>query len=252
MSATSFPIMLSAEDTDASVDSENGVSAGAVEQAHINHESSDGQYPVARVYSMEGAPLDTSSGSDGASDESDDGGVPLGMTSSHAAALNAEMDLLDAEVMGPYNLAAIATTSVYNSALDDMDHDHWHAQLGAEEDMNPANHPDWLSDTMMDDGSGHANPGLTMADNPVAMSEVSTQLQIIQDGQAHGSPPNFSAQHGAAPANSISPRISIFVFTIQTSILSQSLHPMTLGSLYLYSAMIHCRTLCFFRFIPPS
>ena len=120
--------------------------------------------------------------------------VPLTMTISHAEELNAEMDLLDVEVMG-----------------DDNFNDMFHGQ-------SPINHdppfffsdmdgqPDHILDDFMYHGPLHLapEPPETQADLPAAMSNLSQQLQHIQEGQQHGDFAVFQdTQH--ATENSTSP-----------------------------------------------
>ncbi|KAH8603068.1 hypothetical protein B0O99DRAFT_588118 [Bisporella sp. PMI_857] len=102
-------------------------------------------------------------------------GEPLAMTLSHAQALNNELDMLDAELMGPENMA-------------DMLNEQFSNGYG-----QPIFHPDMP----------HAQGLLSMpnlpvqpSDLPTAMSNLSQQLQQIQTEQEHGEFEAFpDAQH---------------------------------------------------------
>ncbi|KAI9730184.1 MAG: hypothetical protein M1818_008278 [Claussenomyces sp. TS43310] len=199
MSAIDLPILQAAGDL-TPLDSPDGANLD-LEQPPICHEYSDSHFTFARLYPAGENLAEASSNNDGDSDTSDDGGVPLGMSSPHAAGLNAEMDLLDAEVMGPYNLAAIATTSTLNAVLNDMDDEGQQAHLDTDDEMLETQQLAWFANSIQDEDNGYPHSSMTLADNPTAMSEMSTQLQFIQDGQAHGNLAVSATQYGGTPAN---------------------------------------------------
>jgi hypothetical protein len=108
-------------------------------------------------------------------DMSDDGGAALTMTLSHAEQLNAELDELDAAVMGSQNLAGL-----FNPYTEDIEF--------------------YDDEIMTDDG---LQPGPLPSSNlPVVMSAVSQQLQHIQDHVQDGQG-DEGVQH--ADINSTSP-----------------------------------------------
>jgi len=121
-------------------------------------------------------------------------GEPLSMSISHAEELNAEMDLLDVEVMGDDN-------------FNDMFHDHSPINQAPPfffTDLDEQ--PDYVLDGLMYGGPPHLVPEVpeTQAGLPAAMSNLSQQLQHIQEGQEHGDFAVFQdTQH--ATENSTSP-----------------------------------------------
>ncbi|KAI9650513.1 hypothetical protein NHQ30_000529 [Ciborinia camelliae] len=106
-----------------------------------------------------------------------DGGVPLTMTHSYAEELNAEMDTLDTEIMGQENPVGL--------------HHGYHFQSS----ITPF-YPGFLDQLAVPSepgGSSYQSQGnipipepINTTDLPAVMSEVSQQLQHIQDGQEHG------------------------------------------------------------------
>jgi hypothetical protein len=130
--------------------------------------------------------------SSGASTDEDhdmsDGGAALAMTFSHAEQLNAEMDQLDADLMGPDNLAGLYMDTQFPV----------HGGDGDTFQYDDSNTPDYYShdspdtydtlDETMDEMLG-AEVSLGMPNNtslPTAMSAVSLQLQHLQeDGLLH-------------------------------------------------------------------
>ncbi|KAH6709190.1 WD40-repeat-containing domain protein [Leptodontidium sp. MPI-SDFR-AT-0119] len=96
-----------------------------------------------------------------------DGGAALMMTLSHAEALNNEMDLLDAELMGHHNMLDVSGLDPYPPAS-------YFAEPSAHD-------PPSVWSTM--DGVQHTQHFPTPANVPPAMSEVSQVLQHLQDGQ---------------------------------------------------------------------
>ena len=113
-------------------------------------------------------------------------GAALTMTLSHAEQLNAELDMLDAEVMGSDNLAGLL-----------MDNQYYYQDAYDEDIME--NEEDIMENEM--------GPDLSPVPNiPVAMSAVSQQLQHIQDGQGHADLTIAQeTQHAPAHDNSTSP-----------------------------------------------
>jgi hypothetical protein len=133
-------------------------------------------------------------------DMSDGGGAPLTMTLSHAEALNAELDMLDAEVMGTDNLYDLHMGQYQGTMIEDLPISYYgpHHSL-----YNFVQDSDVYDEDIMDLGGG-LGPGQAASPNlPIAMSAVSQQLQHIQDGQGHA---NFTAipdaQHGGIQDNS--------------------------------------------------
>lgn len=137
-------------------------------------------------------------------EEMSDGGVRVGMSHLHAEELNAEMDMVDAEVMGPDNLAAIATSSELPSSLAQVPNDSDEiVEDEVEEDM-----PDSDYDNPEDEEDYEFTPQEAQVSDP--MSEVAQQLQQIQDGQEQGDPLATSTTlHGTNVTNSIESLSSI-------------------------------------------
>lgn len=124
---------------------------------------------------------------------SSDGGVQLNMSSAYSEALNVEMDMVDAEVMGHFNLASIAES--YAFVVDEMDDA---TQLDMVEEESQVVPPSW---TLGDDSVAVVPQTLDLSNIPNVMSEVSQQLQYIQDGQEQGE--LLVAQHGLVHDQSI-------------------------------------------------
>lgn len=129
-----------------------------------------------------------------------DGGAALTMTLSHAEQLNAELDMLDAEVMGSDNLIGLLMDNQYQPAMIEAPPFSYHGY-----NQGPQT-SDEYDEGMMGNELGPAPAA--MPNLPVAMSAVAQQLQHIQDGQGHAIG-NFTfapdAQHGAVQDNSTSP-----------------------------------------------
>lgn len=121
-------------------------------------------------------------------------GVPLTKSISHAEELNAELDLLDVEVMGDDN-------------FNDMFHDQTPiSQTPPFFFSDIDDHPGHALDELMYEEPPQQAPGIpeTQADLPGAMTNLSQQLQHIQEGQEHGEFAVFQdTQHGTE--NSTSP-----------------------------------------------
>ena len=128
-----------------------------------------------------------------------DGGAALTMTLSHAEQLNAELDMLDAEVMGTENLAELLMDNHYDPTMAEEGPFNYYGSIPGPQDS------DLYDEDMIEDALG---PGPVNSSNiPVAMSAVSQQLQHIQDGQGHANftAPAADAQHGGFQDNSTSP-----------------------------------------------
>lgn len=126
--------------------------------------------------------------SDGDQDMSD-GGAPLTMTLSHAEQLNAEMDMLEAEIMGPENLHELLMENHFPTTLEDaFPHDESPSDqhLSSPEGLHQPDHT--LNEFYMQGMGSDTNL-------PNTMSAVSLQLQhlqeqhlqaeLLQDGQEH-------------------------------------------------------------------
>jgi hypothetical protein len=129
-----------------------------------------------------------------------DGGAALTMTLSHAEQLNAELDMLDAEVMGSENLAGLLMDNHYHPIMIEDGPFNYYDSIADPQES------DVYDEDMMDDALG---PGpVNLSNLPVAMSAVSQQLQHIQNGQGHANfTPPADAQHGGFQDNSTSPFI---------------------------------------------
>jgi hypothetical protein len=104
--------------------------------------------------------------------ESGGGGAPLTMTLSHAEALNAELDMLDAELMGPENLEDMYMEEHFPPPFNP--HQYYEDDYsGSLMDL-----PEPPQDTFMH-GSG------SLVNLPSAMSQVSLHLQHLQQEQEH-------------------------------------------------------------------
>lgn len=101
--------------------------------------------------------------------ESGGGGALLTMTLSHAEALNAELDMLDAELMGPQNLSDMYMDQYYPPPFDPYSFHEPESQM---------DQPEPPQDTHMH-GSG------SLVNLPSAMSQVSLHLQHLQEEQEH-------------------------------------------------------------------
>jgi len=141
---------------------------------------------------------------------SSDGGVQLNMSAAHSEALNVEMDMVDAEVMGHFNLASIVESHGFlNDEVDDTAH-----FSIEEEESQIVPHPWTLDDDFL--AITHQIPEISNL--PDVMSEVSQQLQYIQDGQEQGE--LSIVQHGSVHDQSIHP--IPFITSILSSHISTS------------------------------
>lgn len=113
-----------------------------------------------------------------------DGDVILATTSSHDEPLNSELDAIDSEIMGPENMEALFLESNIQSNLN------YHNTPFHYPPHSAQYFPDEYSDYLEQADEGMLNGSLPAAPDtaslPEAMSQVSEQLQHIQDGQAHG------------------------------------------------------------------
>jgi len=131
--------------------------------------------------------------------EMSDGGVQIDMTNAHTHQLNNEMDMVDSEVMGPYNVAVITTNTTFHTGVlqDDASEDLTEYTPG--EDTAGSNYDiadDEVGDEDEDDGL--VSQAAHISD---PMSAVSQQLESLQGGQEddefetailHGSDQNHS------------------------------------------------------------
>lgn len=143
------------------------------------------------------------------------GGAPLTMTLSHAEALNAELDALDAELMGPQNLVELYLGQ------------HFH-QLGDpypdpfQEDY-PTSHmdqPEPSQDVHMH-GTGNLHGSGSLVNLPSAMSQVSLHLQHLQEEQEHAESAEAEDEPHMAHMNNSTPSILLnFLSNTNTADLS--------------------------------
>lgn len=98
-----------------------------------------------------------------------DGGAALTMTLSHAEALNAELDLLDAEIMGPDN-------------FNDLHPDEHFPLMPIHGDVDGFFMPTQYTPYHPQDAQ---QDPMDTTNLPATMSQVSQHLQHIQDGQEH-------------------------------------------------------------------
>jgi hypothetical protein len=129
-----------------------------------------------------------------------DGGAALTMTLSHAEELNAEMDLLDAEVMGHDNLVGLFLETQFPSAVAEGYSVYTDSFPSPEQySQEPPDPTDETMDNADIQGSSDASY------LPTSMSAVSQQLQHIQDGQEHAESAEAADElHGAFLNNSTS------------------------------------------------
>lgn len=183
------------------------------------------EYPVQQTHPSIAKPLsDVNMGLEGQDEKSDmedrsdsyedtpsdedtdmsDGGAALTMTMSHAEALNAELDMLDAEVMGSDNLVGLLMDNHYQpTIIEDLPFSYYSYHQDPQEftQMSGVYEEDIMDNEL---GPGPA----TLPNLPVAMSAVSQQLQYIQDEQGHAAFTNITdAQHAGPQDNSTSPSL---------------------------------------------
>ncbi|KAG0650899.1 putative WD repeat-containing [Hyphodiscus hymeniophilus] len=128
-----------------------------------------------------------------------DGGAALTMTSSHAEQLNAELDMLDAEIMGSHNLGLLVDDHYQPTTIEDLPFSYHGHNPGP---PSFAQNSTVYEEGAMDDEIPPAPP--VISNLPVAMSAVAQQLQHIQDGQGYA---NLApdALHGGVHDNSTLP-----------------------------------------------
>ncbi|TAQ83042.1 hypothetical protein B7494_g8634 [Chlorociboria aeruginascens] len=180
------PLTPSVEDPHEAIDTENGATLDIETFPHAIHREIS-LAMSSNAASAGDSDAETKLAQQSVSDESDEdqymseGGIALTMTPSHAAQLNAEMDMVDVEVMGPANLLAFFNNNLIhsNTAIDPLNYPFAGPQ-NFEEDLHAASTEGAVDNTSL----------------PAAMSEVSQQLQHLQDGQEH--PPADASDDGFA------------------------------------------------------
>jgi len=168
-----------------------------------------GSEPVEGCESIENRP-DPYNMSDEDQDMSD-GGAELTMTLSHAEQLNAELDLLDAEVMGHDNLVGLFLETHYPSMAGN------HFQY-SDSFSSAGNYSDESPDQSEEVGDAHMQGTTDATSLPTSLSAVSLQLQHIQDGQEHDESAELADElHGAAFINNSTPSILLPFFSSPTA-----------------------------------
>ena len=133
-----------------------------------------------------------------------DGGAALTMTLSHAEALNAELDLLDAEVMGPDNFTSLHIDTHFSSMENYHNQDvSLHTGLPALEPHSPHSQDEQENSVATD--------SMNTLDLPATMSQVSQHLQHIQDGQEHVELDIVTDEHGTFTNNSTHPLLVPYI-----------------------------------------
>jgi hypothetical protein len=208
----------------------SNVQSESTEVIESNHDDTltlgSSEYPVQHP-SIAKPISDTSTGPDGQDERSDmedrpeffddapsdedmdmpDGGAALTMTLSHAEQLNAELDMLDAEVMGSDNLVGLLMENHYQpTMIENLPFSYHGYNQGPQ---NFAQDSDVYDGNTIDnelESAPAAIPNLPVAMSAVALGAVAQQLQHIQNGQGHD---NFTivpdAQHGGVQDNSTLP-----------------------------------------------
>jgi hypothetical protein len=203
------------------IDSENGVTLTGSNHYTVQQQSSIAT-PISNINmgldSMDdrsemGERSDSQDLSDEDQDMSDGGaelsnGAPLTMTVSHAEELNAEMDMLDAEIMGHDNVNVLLHNGHYQSTMGNDIPFYYSEPFHGHEQPAHLSEDDFYG--MMDDvltlGVAPApDPPATISGLPVVMSELSQQLQHIQDGQEHADLTSVQDAQTGTLDNSISP-----------------------------------------------
>jgi hypothetical protein len=137
--------------------------------------------------------------------EMSDGGVQIDMSSAHTQQLNNEMDMVDAEVMGPYNVAAITTSTTFHTGiLQDDDSSEDFTEYTPEEDTAESSYDIAEEDELdhEDEDDGFVPQAAHISD---PMSAVSQQLQSLQDVQEDDEFPTSAMLHGSDQHHSINP-----------------------------------------------
>ncbi|KAE8444601.1 hypothetical protein EG329_014432 [Mollisiaceae sp. DMI_Dod_QoI] len=153
--------------------------------------------------------LDEQETSDEDQDMSEGGGAALSLTLSHAEALNAEMDALDAELMGPENLEQLYLDTnfpnVSNPFFDSFQEPEQHP-------AGPMNQPEEHNDMHM------YGPG-SLVNLPSAMSAVSLHLQQFQEEQEQAESAEAAGDtHGAIMNNSTPSILLDFLLSSQAAV----------------------------------
>jgi hypothetical protein len=140
-----------------------------------------------------------------------DGGAELAMTLSHAEELNAELDLLDAEVMGHDNLVGLFPETHYPSITENQF-----------QYSSSLPNPDHYSDESLhqpEEGADVFMQGTADTTNlPTSLSAVSLQLQHFQDAPEHEESAETAEAfliHGTAFINNSTPSIPLPFFSLQ-------------------------------------
>jgi hypothetical protein len=142
---------------------------------------------------------------DGEDAEMSDGGVQIGISTAQTEQLNNDMDMIDAEVMGPYNVAVITANTAFQAGLLQDDDTSVHsAEYALGEDTAESSYGIVGDDEVdaEDDDDGFV-PQATLILDP--MSVVSQQLQSLQDGQEDDGLPPSAMLHGSDQHHSINP-----------------------------------------------
>ncbi|KAJ8070437.1 hypothetical protein OCU04_000811 [Sclerotinia nivalis] len=117
---------------------------------------------------------------EGSDQDMSDGGAPLTTIPSHAEQLNAAMEAVGSEVMGHYNLVGLHHDPQFQSLPNPFS---THTSLG---ELDVPSGPGGSSFQYEGDTPLPLPEVINTTDLPAVMSEVSQQLQHIQDGQEHG------------------------------------------------------------------
>jgi hypothetical protein len=151
------------------------------------------------------APKLDHAGDDDEDAEMSDGGVQIGISTVHTQQLNNDMEMVDAEAMGPHNVADITANTAFHAGLlqeDDISVDSAEYTLGedtAESSYSVAGDDEVEND---DDDDGFV-PQAALVTDP--MSAVAQQLQSLQDGQEDDEFSPSAMLHGSDQHHSINP-----------------------------------------------
>lgn len=138
--------------------------------------------------------------------EMSDGGVLIDLSGADIEQLNPEMDMVDAELLGSYNITIISTNPAFHAGLvqhhDSLeDFTEYGAGVDAAElDYDPEDEDEKEEEDGEDDESVQQT-----APVPDPMSAVSEQLQNLQDGQEQGELITSAMLHGSIQNHSIYP-----------------------------------------------
>jgi WD40 repeat protein len=206
------PLTPPQEDFTEAIDIGNGVSLVLESVGHTAHHNTFISTPTSNI-NMGVDSSDERSDVEERSDTHDDddqdmsdGGAVLTLTLSHVEELNNEMDILDAEVMGAENLLGLFHSTPFPSTLVDSHPFLYSDSFPPPTTDNPQEIP---GETMQGE---YVQGAVDTSDLPTAMTEVSQQLQHLQDGQEHM---EFQVapeeQHTAFINNSITPFLFPFL-----------------------------------------